>query len=105
MSSIALCGALPIMLPVQTVFLSKVTVMDGKRLSKHEQQPVKTIFQFIWSTGNWVFENAAKEYALVSNQRASWLSGSQVPQPTCYWTFMAVGEPDYPKGREEPLCD
>ena len=29
----------------------------------------------IWSTGNWVFQNAAKEYALVSNQRASWLSG------------------------------
>ena len=70
-SSAALCGALSIMLPVQTVFLSKVTVMDGKRLSKHEQQPVKTIFQFIRSTGNWVFENAAKEYALVSNQRAS----------------------------------
>ena len=22
---------------------------------------------------------------------------SQVPQPTCYWTFMAVGEPDYPR--------
>ena len=23
---------------------------------------------------------------------------SQVPQPTCYWTFKSVGEPDYPFG-------
>ena len=54
-----------------SIKLSTEGFVVGKRLSKHEQQPVKTIFQFIWSTGNWVFENAAKEYALVSNQRAS----------------------------------
>ena len=28
-------------------------------------------------------------------QKPSPSSPSQVPQPTCYWTFMAVGEPDY----------
>ena len=34
-------------------------------------------------------------------------SPSQVSQPTCYWTFLAVGEPDYPSpnsnGRSEAL--
>ena len=91
-SGTALRGAVPIMLPVQTVFLSKVTVIVGKRLSK---QPVQTICQFIRNTRRsnpWPSEclrrmkctpqqygalatRYFKEYALVSNQRASWLSG------------------------------
>ena len=39
-------------------FFLKVTVKGYK---KHEQQPVQTICQFIRSTGNWLFQNAAKE--------------------------------------------